>query len=96
MANSNYNAKFAITMWNYCCTLCRMKRERERSKLMHQNNVRYTYGDSTATHNQRGRIALMEDASDFRAYKYGKLGEVMGKIHTFALLIGREIINENN
>ena len=49
------------------------------------NNVRYTYGDSTATHNQRGRIALLEDASGFRAYKYGRMGEVTEEHRTFVL-----------
>ena len=33
-----------------------------------QNNVRYAYGDSTASYNRRGRIALLEDASGFCAY----------------------------
>ena len=37
-----------------------------------QNNVRYTYGDNSASYNRRGRIALLEDASGFRAYKYGR------------------------
>ena len=50
-----------------------------------QNNVRYTYGDNTAGNNQRGRIALLEDASGFRAYKYGKLGEVTEENRTFVL-----------
>ncbi|MBQ9435392.1 MAG: hypothetical protein IJU33_04625, partial [Bacteroidales bacterium] len=50
-----------------------------------QNNVRYTYGDSTASYNRRGRIALLEDASGFRAYKYGKLGEVTEEHRTFVL-----------
>ena len=50
-----------------------------------QNNVRYTYGDSTAGNNQRGKIALMEDASGFRAYKYGRMGEVKEEHRTFVL-----------
>lgn len=50
-----------------------------------QNNVRYTYGDSTAGNNQRGRIALLEDASGFRAYKYGRMGEVTEEHRTFVL-----------
>ena len=50
-----------------------------------QNNVRYTYGDNTALDNQRGRIALIEDASGFRSYKYGKLGEVTEENRTFVL-----------
>ena len=50
-----------------------------------QNNVRYTYGDSTASYNQRGRIALLEDASGFRAYKYGRMGEVTEEHRTFVL-----------
>ena len=50
-----------------------------------QNNVRYTYGDSTAAYNQRGRIALLEDASGFCAYKYGRMGEVTEEHHTFVL-----------
>ena len=50
-----------------------------------QNNVRYTYGDSTASYNRRGRVALLEDASGFRAYKYGKLGEVTEEHRTFVL-----------
>ena len=50
-----------------------------------QNNVRYTYGDSTATHNQRGRIALMEDASGFQTFFYGRMGEVTENNRTFVL-----------
>lgn len=50
-----------------------------------QNNVRYTYGDSTAGNNQRGRIALMEDASGFQTFIYGKLGEVIENNRTFVL-----------
>ena len=50
-----------------------------------QNNVRYTYGDSTAGNNQRGRIALMEDASGFQTFFYGKMGEVTENNRTFVL-----------
>ncbi len=50
-----------------------------------QNNVRYTYGDSTATHNQRGRIALMEDASGYQTFFYGRMGEVTENNRTFVL-----------
>ena len=85
MANSNYNAKFAMGNVELLSYLCRVKREKERSKLMHQNNVRYTYGDSTVSYNRRGRVALLEDASGFRAYKYGKLGEVTEEHRTFVL-----------
>ena len=45
----------------------------------------HTYGGNTAGDNQRGRIALLEDASGFRAYKYGKLGEVTEENRTFVL-----------
>ena len=50
-----------------------------------QNNVRYTYGDSTASYNQRGRIALMEDASGFQTFIYGRMGEVTENNRTFVL-----------
>ena len=54
------------------------------------NNVRYTYGSPTAAAGQRGRIAVLEDASGFQQFKYGMLGEVVENIRTFALP------NENN
>ena len=50
-----------------------------------QNNVRYLYGNSTAGNNQRGRIAMMEDASGFQTFFYGKMGEVIENNHTFVL-----------
>ena len=50
-----------------------------------QNNVRYTYGGPSATHNQRGRIALLEDASGFQTFFYGKMGEVTENNRTFVL-----------
>ena len=50
-----------------------------------QNNVRYTYGDSTAGNNQRGRISLMEDASGFQTFIYGRMGEVIENNRTFVL-----------
>ena len=34
---------------------------------------------------QRGRIVLLEDASGFQTFFYGKMGEVTENIHTFAL-----------
>ncbi|MBP5650857.1 MAG: RHS repeat-associated core domain-containing protein [Bacteroidales bacterium] len=36
-------------------------------------------------YNQRGRIALLEDASGCQTFFYGKMGEVTENIHTFAL-----------
>ena len=49
------------------------------------NNVHYTYGDSVAGNNSKGRIVLLEDGSGFQTFKYGKLGEVIENIRTFAL-----------
>ena len=49
------------------------------------NNVHYTYGDSTAGNNGKGRIVMQEDASGWQTFKYGKLGEVVENIRTFAL-----------
>ena len=50
-----------------------------------QNNVRYTYGDNTAGDNQRGRIVLLEDASGFQTFIYGRMGEVIENNRTFVL-----------
>ncbi len=50
-----------------------------------RNNVRYTYGGPTATHNQRGRIALLEDASGYQTFFYGRMGEVTENNRTFVL-----------
>ncbi len=49
------------------------------------NNVYYTYGSPTATRGLRGRIILLEDASGYQTFFYGKMGEVTENIHTFAL-----------
>ena len=50
-----------------------------------KNNVRYTYGDSTAADNAKGRVVLMEDASGWQSFKYGKMGEVIENNRTFVL-----------
>ena len=50
-----------------------------------RNNVRYTYGDSTAADNANGRVALLEDASGWQSFKYGKMGEVIENNRTFVL-----------
>ncbi len=49
------------------------------------NNVHYTYGDSTATDNGKGRIVQQEDGSGWQKFSYGKLGEVVENNRTFAL-----------
>ena len=49
------------------------------------NNVHYTYGDSTADYNRKGRIVMQEDGSGWQTFKYGKLGELTENIRTFAL-----------
>ncbi|MBR6064695.1 MAG: hypothetical protein IKP54_11145 [Bacteroidales bacterium] len=49
------------------------------------NNVHYTYGDSTAGNNGKGRVVMQEDGSGWQTFKYGKLGEVTENIRTFAL-----------
>ena len=36
-------------------------------------------------YNRRGRIALLEDASGFQTFKYGRMGEVIENNHTFVL-----------
>ena len=50
-----------------------------------KNNVRYTYGDSTAAGNAKGRVTLLEDASGWQSFKYGKMGEVIENNRTFVL-----------
>ena len=49
------------------------------------SNVRYVYGMSGAGHNAAGRVLSQEDASGWQAFSYGKLGEVVEIIRTFAL-----------
>ena len=49
------------------------------------NNVYYTYGSPTETQGLRGKIILLEDASGYQTFFYGKMGEVTENIHTFAL-----------
>ena len=49
------------------------------------NNVHYTYGDSTAGYNGKGRIVMQEDGGGWQTFKYGKLGELTENIRTFAL-----------
>ncbi len=49
------------------------------------NNVHYTYGDSTAGYNGKGRITMQEEGSGWQTFKYGTLGEVIENIRTFAL-----------
>ncbi|MBO7492078.1 MAG: hypothetical protein J6T59_06530, partial [Bacteroidales bacterium] len=50
------------------------------------NNVHYEYGTNqdTAT-NAVGKVVLQEDASGWQTFSYGKLGEVVENIRTFAL-----------
>ena len=40
------------------------------------NNVHYTYGDSTAGYNGKGRIVMQEDGTGWQTFKYGTLGEI--------------------
>ena len=49
------------------------------------NNVHYTYGTMGDTNNCTGRISLIEDASGWQNFSYGKMGEVTKNIRTFAL-----------
>ena len=49
------------------------------------NNVRYVYGSPSSPDNTAGKIILQEDASGWQTFKYGKLGEVIENIRTFAL-----------
>jgi len=50
-----------------------------------QNKVQFHYGDSTATHNRKGRIELQEDASGGQEFFYGPLGEVVKNIRTLLI-----------
>ena len=51
-----------------------------------ENNVHYTYGTMADTvYNAAGKVILLEDASGWQTFKYGKLGEVTENIRTFAL-----------
>ena len=49
------------------------------------NNVHYTYGAMGAAHNRAGKIVIQEDASGWQEFFYGKMGEVVKNIRTFAL-----------
>ena len=50
------------------------------------NNVHYEYGTSSdANINAVGKIILQEDASGWQTFSYGKLGELIENIRTFAL-----------
>ncbi len=49
------------------------------------NNVHYTYGSMGTSNNRAGKIATQEDASGWQEFFYGKMGEVIGNIRTFAL-----------
>ena len=51
-----------------------------------ENNVHYGYGTAAnADINAVGKIIFQEDASGWQIFKYGKLGEVVENIRTFAL-----------
>ena len=50
-----------------------------------ENDVYYFYGDNTATNNRKGRIYAIEDASGRQEFSYGRMGEVIENIRTFAL-----------
>ena len=51
-----------------------------------ENNVHYGYGTAAnADINAVGKIIFQEDASGWQIFKYGKLGEVIENIRTFAL-----------
>ena len=51
-----------------------------------ENNVHYEYGTSSdANINAVGKIVEQEDASGIQTFKYGKLGELVENIRTFAL-----------
>ncbi len=50
-----------------------------------ENDVNYYYGDNTASNNRKGRVWAIEDASGRQEFSYGKMGEVIGNIRTFAL-----------
>ena len=50
-----------------------------------ENNVYYFYGDNTATNNRKGRVYAIEDASGRQEFSYGRMGEVIENIRTFAL-----------
>lgn len=49
------------------------------------NNVHYTYGDSTAGYNGKGRVVMQEDGSGWQTFKYGTLGEIIENVRTFTL-----------
>ena len=52
------------------------------------NNVHYEYGTYNSTNlinNSVGKVTKQEDASGWQTFKYGKLGEVIENIRTFAL-----------
>ena len=50
--------------------------------LNYQNKVQYTYGDSTATNNRRGKVTIQQDASGAQEFFYGPMGEVVKTIRT--------------
>ena len=49
------------------------------------NNVRYTYGTAADSCNCIGKVRMVEDASGFKTFSYGKMGEVVEENHTFVL-----------
>ena len=50
------------------------------------NDVHYRYGTNSDTAiNAVGRVVLLEDASGWQTFSYGKLGEIIENIRTFAL-----------
>ncbi len=50
------------------------------------NNVHYTYGTpGNVNINAVGKVIRQEDASGLQTFKYGKLGEIIENIRTFAL-----------
>ena len=50
-----------------------------------ENDVHYFYGDNSATDNRKGRVYAIEDASGRQEFSYGRMGEVVKNIRTFAL-----------
>ena len=50
-----------------------------------ENNVHYFYGDNSAPDNRKGRVWAIEDASGRQEFSYGRMGEVVKNIRTFAL-----------
>ena len=80
--------KFAMGNVELLLYLCRVKREKEHRKIFRcqwDTNGNITGLNSHASINAVGRVIEQHDASGFRVFRYGKLGEVTRDTRTFVV-----------